>query len=84
MTRKELGLSTLEKLRTTSGIRIGAQSIGHQIYVASRVFAFLIGVKEPKFVVGYTGPEIDLAITRGEVDARAHLVGTVSSRLPSW
>jgi hypothetical protein len=82
MTRKELGLSTLDKLRTTSGIRIGAQSIGHQIYIAGRVFAFLIGLKEPKFVVGYTGPEIDLAITRGEVDARAHLVGTVMQRSP--
>jgi len=42
----------------------------------------LIGLKEPKFVVGYTGPEIDLAITRGEVDARAHLVGTVMQRSP--
>src|SRR5262245_34116820 len=69
MTRKELGLSTLDKLRTTPSIRIGAQSIGHQIYIAGRVFAFLIGLKEPKFVVGYTGPEIDLAISRGEVDA---------------
>jgi tripartite-type tricarboxylate transporter receptor subunit TctC len=39
MTRKQLGLSTLDKLRTTSGIRIGAQSIGHQIYIAGRVFA---------------------------------------------
>ena len=82
MTRKELGLSTLDKLRITSGIRIGAQSIGHQMYIAGRVFAFLIGLKEPKFVVGYTGPEIDLALTRGEVDARAQSVGTVMQRSP--
>src|SRR5215475_13285147 len=40
MTRKELGLSTLEKLRTTSGIRIGAQSRGLEIDIAGRVFAF--------------------------------------------
>ncbi len=82
LTRKELGLSTLDKLRTTSGIRIGAQSIGHQIYIVGRLFAFLIGLKEPKFVVGYSGPEIDLALNRGEVDARAHLVGTVMQRTP--
>lgn len=82
LTRKELGLSTLDKLRTTPGIRIGAQSIGHQIYIAGRVFAFLIGLKEPKFVVGYSGPEIDLALNRGEVDARAHLAGTVIQRTP--
>jgi tripartite-type tricarboxylate transporter receptor subunit TctC len=82
MTRKELGLSTLDKLSLAPGLRIGAQSIGHQIYIAGRVFAFLIGLKEPKFVVGYTGPEIDLALNRGEVDARAHLVGTVMQRTP--
>jgi tripartite-type tricarboxylate transporter receptor subunit TctC len=82
MTRKELGLSTLDKLSLAPGLRIGAQSIGHQIYIAGRVFAFLMGLKEPKFVVGYTGPEIDLALNRGEVDARAHLVGTVMQRTP--
>jgi tripartite-type tricarboxylate transporter receptor subunit TctC len=82
LTRKELGLSTLDKLRAAPGLRIGAQSIGHQIYIAGRVFAFFIGLKEPKFVVGYTGPEIDLALNRGEVDARAHLVGTVMQRTP--
>jgi len=52
------------------------------MYIAGRVFAFLIGLKEPKFVVGYTGPEIDLALTRGEVDARAQSVGTVMQRSP--
>ena len=82
MTRKELGLSTLDKLRAAPSLRIGAQSIGHQIYIAGRVFALLIGLKDPKFVVGYTGPEIDLALNRGEVDARAHLVGTVMQRTP--
>lgn len=82
LTRKELGLSTLDKLRTASDLRIGAQSIGHQIYIAGRVFALFIGLKEPKFVVGYTGPEIDLALNRGEVDGRAHLVGTVMQRTP--
>src|SRR5262245_64870521 len=69
MTRKELGLSTLDKLRTTSGIRIGAQSIGHRIYIAGRVFAFLIGLKEPKFVVGFTCPEIYMIIIHGVVDS---------------
>jgi tripartite-type tricarboxylate transporter receptor subunit TctC len=82
VTRKELGLSTIDRLKTTPNIRIGAQSIGHQIYIAGRAFAFLIGLKEPKFVVGYTGPEIDLALNRGEVDARAHLVGTLMQRTP--
>ena len=81
ITRKELGLSTLDKLRVAPGLRIGAQSIGHQIYIAGRVFAFLIGLKEPKFVIGYTGPEIDRPQSRRGRPV-AHLAGTVMQRTP--
>jgi tripartite-type tricarboxylate transporter receptor subunit TctC len=38
-TRKEIGLTNLEKLRGASGIRIGAQSIGHNIYITGALFA---------------------------------------------
>ena len=82
LTRKELGLSTIDKLRSAPGIRIGAQSVGHQIYNTGRLFAYLLGLKEPKYVVGYTGPEIDIALQRGEVDARSHLAGSVLQRTP--
>ena len=54
-TRKEVGLTNLEKRRGASGIRIGAQSIGHTIYITGRLFAFFLGLKDPKFVVGYSG-----------------------------
>jgi hypothetical protein len=37
----------------------------------------LIGLKEPKSVVGYAGPEVDIALQRGEVDGRAHLASSV-------
>jgi tripartite-type tricarboxylate transporter receptor subunit TctC len=32
LTHKEAGLANLEKLRSTPGVRIGAQSVGHPIY----------------------------------------------------
>ena len=83
-TRKEVGASDLEKLRAASAIRIGAQSIGHTIYITGRLFAFLLGLKDPKFVVGYSGPEIDLAIQRGEVDGRSNLVSSIMQRTPEW
>jgi len=83
-TRKEAGANNLEKLRGVSGIRIGAQSIGHTIYITGRLFAFLLGLKDPKFVVGYSGPEIDLAIQRGEVDGRSNLVSSIMQRTPEW
>lgn len=78
--RKEAELDSLEKLRAASGIRIGAQTVGHPNYISGRLFAYLMGLKDPKFVVGYGGPEIDVALARGEVDARANTSDTVVRR----
>jgi tripartite-type tricarboxylate transporter receptor subunit TctC len=83
-TRKDVGLTNLEKLRGATGVKIGAQSIGHNIYITARLFAFLLGLKDPKFVVGYSGPEVDLALLRGEVDARSSLVASIVQRTPEW
>jgi len=83
-TRKEAGLSSLEKIRATSGVRIGAQAVGHTIYVVGRLFAYILALKEPKFVTGYSGPEIDLALMRGEVDARPNLAETILRRNPEF
>jgi tripartite-type tricarboxylate transporter receptor subunit TctC len=77
-TRKALGINNLEKLRTASGLRIGAQSVGHVQYIRGRLFAWLLDLKESKFVVGYAGTELDIALERGEIDARAVAVDTVS------
>lgn len=83
-TRKEIGLTSLEKLRGASGIRIGAQSVGHNIYITGRLFAYFLALKEPRMVVGYSGPEVDLALLRGEVDARSSLIASIVQRTPEW
>jgi tripartite-type tricarboxylate transporter receptor subunit TctC len=83
-TRKDLGLSNLEKLRAKSGIRIGAQSVGHVSYIAGRFFAYFLDLKEPKFIAGYTAPEVDAALLRGELDARANLATSALRRNPEW
>jgi tripartite-type tricarboxylate transporter receptor subunit TctC len=83
-TRKELGLSNLEKLRGTPGIRIGAQSVGHVSYLAGRLFAYFLSLKEPKFIAGYSAPDVDVALMRGELDARANLATSVLRRNPDW
>jgi tripartite-type tricarboxylate transporter receptor subunit TctC len=80
VTRKEAGWDSLEKLQAASGVRVGAQGIGHPIYVAGRIFSYLLGLKDPKFVVGYGGLELDIAFTKGEIDARANGVDTVLGR----
>jgi tripartite-type tricarboxylate transporter receptor subunit TctC len=83
-TRKDLGLSNLEKLRAKPGIRIGAQSVGHVSYIAGRFFAYFLDLKEPKFIAGYTAPEVDAALLRGELDARANLATSALRRNPEW
>lgn len=77
---KQAKLDSLEKLRATSGIRIGAQTVSHPNYVSGRIIAYLLGLKDPKFVVGYSGPEIDIALARGELDARANTSDTIVRR----
>jgi tripartite-type tricarboxylate transporter receptor subunit TctC len=71
LTRREAGVRNLEKLKQTSGLRIGAQSVGHTIYNIGRVFAWVGSLKEPNFVTGYSTPERDVALMRGEIDAIA-------------
>jgi tripartite-type tricarboxylate transporter receptor subunit TctC len=77
LTRREAGFTNLEKLRSASGVRIGAQSVGHTIYNIGRVFAWLMPLKNPNFVTGYSTPERDAALMSGEIDA----IGTADDHL---
>jgi tripartite-type tricarboxylate transporter receptor subunit TctC len=83
-TRKALGADSLAKLQALSGLRIGAQAEGHPIYLTGRLVAYLLGLKDPRFVTGYTTQEIDIALLRGEVDGRSNLAETVVHRSPEW
>jgi tripartite-type tricarboxylate transporter receptor subunit TctC len=84
VSRKQAGLSSIEKLQSASAIRIGAQSVGFVTYNEGRLFAFILGLKEPRFVAAYGGAEIDPALLRGEIDARATGADTVVSRNRDW
>jgi len=80
LSRKEAGFDTLEKLRAATGVRVGAQTVGHAIYISGRIFSYLLGLKDPRMVVGFGGPELDVALARGEVDVRANSADTVVRR----
>lgn len=84
ITHRDAGLNSVEKLRTAPGVRIGAQSVGHPVYITGRVFAYFIGMNDPKFVTGYTGPQIDIAIMRREIDARVTTGETMLVRSREW
>ena len=67
-----------------TGLRIGGQSVGHPVYITGRLLAYLLGLKEPRFVVGFKGPEIDIAIAQREVDARVNTGETLVRRNREW
>lgn len=68
--RKTTAFDSLEKVRTARGVRVAAHSVGHSVYITGRMFAHLMDLKEPRFVVGFNDPEMDVAIHNGEIDAR--------------
>jgi len=84
-TRKELGLGSLEKLRAASGLRVGGLSVGHTNYVAARMFAFLLGMKDSKWVTGYNGTgDLEVALAQGELDGSANGASAILRRNPDW
>ncbi|HEV8342595.1 MAG TPA: hypothetical protein VGR30_09520 [Candidatus Binatia bacterium] len=83
-TKGDKGLDTLEKVRAATGLRFGAHAVGHPVYVTARFVAYLLNVKEPKFVTGFTGPEIYIALMRGELDAHATGAARFVIENPEW
>jgi len=80
LTRREAGVKTIDDLRSASKLRIGAQAVGHSVYFVARMFAYLVRIKDPSFVVGYSGTELDAALARGEIDARINNADTALTR----
>jgi hypothetical protein len=58
--------------------------VGFSTYNEGSLFAYLLGLKEPRFVTGYGGAELDPALMRGEIDARGTSADTVLRRNPDW
>jgi tripartite-type tricarboxylate transporter receptor subunit TctC len=84
LTRKGAGLDSLDKLRAQPRIRIGSNAVGSEIYILGRLFAYLLNLRDPVFIPAYEGKELDVALLRGEIDARAITASTVPTRNPEW
>lgn len=83
-TKGELGLDTMAKLQAARGLRLGAHAVGHPVYVTARFIAYLLNLKEPRFVTSFTGPEIYIALARGELDAHATGAARFVIEQPEW
>ena len=84
LTRREAGWDSLEKLRSATGVRIGSHAVGHPIYLTGRFFAYFLSLRSPKFIPSYSSPEQDVAIARGEIDARSEVSLSIMKRHPEW
>jgi tripartite-type tricarboxylate transporter receptor subunit TctC len=84
LTRRDAGLTNLDKLRQASGIRLGGQAVGHSNYTVGRIMAWLLGLKEVKDVTGFSNPERRIALLRGEVDAIAVSDSGLLDRQADW
>lgn len=82
--RPQLGLDTVEKLRAYSGLRFAQRSVGHSMYILDRMMAFILDLKEPKWVLGYGNEEVSLAVERGEADAQSNGVYTLMKDKAHW
>ena len=85
VTRKESRLDGIEKLRSAPGVRMGAQSVGHNLYNISRIFAYVLRMNDPKFITGFAqGDEVNLAMIQGELDGRWTIQATLVRQAPDW
>ena len=84
LTRKAAGFNTRETLTAARGVRIGAPSVGHSLYTMARLFAYMLDMKEPRLVTGYTPREIDIALERNEIDARVSILDSLLTRNAHW
>jgi len=68
--RPGLGIDSVEKLRAYTGLRFANRSVGDSMYVRDRLTAFILELKEPRWILGYSDQEVRIALERGEADAQ--------------
>ena len=78
------GFDSLDKLRAAAGVRVGGQSVGFSTYNEARLYCYIIGCNNPRFVTGFAGPELDPALARGEIDARSTGPDSLLQRNKEW
>jgi tripartite-type tricarboxylate transporter receptor subunit TctC len=58
--------------------------VGHPVYLTGRFFAYFLGLKNPRFIASYSSVEQDVALARGEIDARSETSLSILQRHPEW
>ena len=81
VTRPDLHLDNVEKLSAYKGLRFAQRSVGSSMYNLDRLIAFVLDLPEPRWILGYSSPEVPAALERKEADAQTTtLPGFVKDR----
>ncbi len=79
-----LNLKTVEAVKAYKGLRFGQRSVGHAMYILDRVIAYVLDLKDPIWVLGYSSSELPLAVEKGEVDAQSQSIPGLMRGTPHW
>ena len=82
--RPGLKLNTVEAVKEHQGLRFAQRSVGHAMYILDRVVAYVLDLKEPKWILGYSSSEIPLALEKGEADAESQSIPGILRGTPHW
>jgi len=82
--RPDLELNTVEKLRSYKGLRIAQRSVGHSMYILDRMFAFILELQDPKWILGYSSQEVYIALERKEADGQTNTIFNFMRATPHW
>jgi tripartite-type tricarboxylate transporter receptor subunit TctC len=67
--RPALRIDSVEKLKAYKGLRFANRAVGHSMYIRDRLVSFVLELKDPQWILGYSEPELTVALERGEADA---------------
>jgi len=81
---RPLGVETVKELKARNNLRLADRSVGHTMYNVGRIMAFVLELKDPQWVVGYNDTEIDVALQRGEADAKTEVIFDLMQSNPKW
>ncbi len=82
--RPNLKIDSVEKLKAYDGLRFANRAVGHSMYNRDRITSYILGLKNPKWVLGYNSGEIRLALGRGEADASFGGIAGLLRQAPHW
>jgi len=83
MTRKGIGVDTIEQLLKASRVNMGVMEVGHNFYNEMRLGVYLLGIKF-NIIPAYSAGEQDLALERGEIDGKVDAAATFMTQKQNW